>query len=264
MATPTATATKSASKQLRRAVNWLLNEGDKYKYMTPGQTNYVGMGRHPFPLNPAFRPNAPLTDKTRSEIFSLWYNNPAVWTPRQISNQYNISIKRAEAILRLKAYEARESAKNMVVQKHYVDGMEKMLGAQSKMVLSELPHEAIPHVGKPQYIAIGEETKFGPENAAKLLERLSYKKIKQSVDEKGRQSITLAQLQLEQNNKSSEAQVIAREPSLGNKRWQFMITDINRKVDVTKRQILVRDTDGTLREADSQERRQRAHKMSWY
>jgi hypothetical protein len=51
----------------------------------------------------------------------------------------------------------------ITMQTKYVEGMEKMLGAQPKMVLRELSHETVPHVDKPRYIAVSEETQFGTE-----------------------------------------------------------------------------------------------------
>ncbi|KAI8053455.1 eukaryotic mitochondrial regulator protein-domain-containing protein [Syncephalis plumigaleata] len=209
MATPTATST--TNKQLRRAVNWLLNDGVKYKHVTPGQTNYVNGNRHPFPLNPTFRPNPPLAEKTRTEIFTLWYNNPIRWTPRQISNEYNISIKRAEAILRLKAFGARQASKGVTMQTKYVE---------PKMVLRELSHETVPHVDKPRYIAVSEETQFGTEEAAKLLGRPFYSHITEEADQKGLGIITRAQLKLDVDEKDTEAKQIEHNPQLGNKRWE--------------------------------------------
>lgn len=60
----------------------------------------------PFPLNPTFRPPPPISDQLRTTIYNAYMSDPAVYTVRKLSELYNISIRRVDAILRLKGLEA--------------------------------------------------------------------------------------------------------------------------------------------------------------
>ncbi|PIA18901.1 hypothetical protein COEREDRAFT_33422, partial [Coemansia reversa NRRL 1564] len=57
-------------------------------------------GRRPFPLNPAFRPRAPLTDKIKEAIYKKYLKDPLLNTPRVLGDNYKVSIKRIEAIIK--------------------------------------------------------------------------------------------------------------------------------------------------------------------
>lgn len=66
---------------------------------------FVG-GAKPFPMNPFFIPKITISDKTRTQIYSLYKSSPEQWTPRALAEQFGISIARTDAILRLKALAA--------------------------------------------------------------------------------------------------------------------------------------------------------------
>src|SRR4051794_23140792 len=60
----------------------------------------------PYPANPSFKPPPPLSDALRSEIYKSFMDNPKENNVRELSARYNLSLKRVEAILRLKGLEA--------------------------------------------------------------------------------------------------------------------------------------------------------------
>jgi hypothetical protein len=113
---------------------WLASTGTQFKDPRPHETNYLGgsivspslfifiptlvtptlfflpcptaLTRYqPFPLNPSFKPPPPLSDRLRNLIFSEWIKNPSQNNPRTLSIRHGISIKRIEAIIRLKVHE---------------------------------------------------------------------------------------------------------------------------------------------------------------
>lgn len=59
----------------------------------------------PFPNNPLFQPRPPLSDALRQEVYEAFVSDPETWTVRKLATKYNISLKRVEAILKLKAAE---------------------------------------------------------------------------------------------------------------------------------------------------------------
>ncbi len=59
----------------------------------------------PFPLNPTFKPPTPVSDELRTIIYTFYMANPAVNGVRALAERYGLSIKRVDAILRLKGLE---------------------------------------------------------------------------------------------------------------------------------------------------------------
>ena len=51
-------------------------------------------------MNPLFKPQPPVSDAKREEIYRLFVDDRL--TPRNIADKHGISIKRTEAILKLK------------------------------------------------------------------------------------------------------------------------------------------------------------------
>ena len=59
----------------------------------------------PFPMNPSFKPPPPISDATKNEIYRRFMSNPSQHNIHELSSQYHISLKRVDAILRLKGLE---------------------------------------------------------------------------------------------------------------------------------------------------------------
>ena len=60
----------------------------------------------PFPRNPSFKPPTPLSDNLRTVIYNSYATNPTANDPHTLSIRYGISVRRVEAIIRLKQLEA--------------------------------------------------------------------------------------------------------------------------------------------------------------
>ncbi|KAI0029487.1 eukaryotic mitochondrial regulator protein-domain-containing protein, partial [Vararia minispora EC-137] len=81
----------------------------------------------PFPLNPTFRPPVPISDEVKSHIYLLFMRDPKTNSVRALSEKYHISMKRIDAILRLKGLE-QHWKKGKVLQRGFLKAMEWHLG----------------------------------------------------------------------------------------------------------------------------------------
>lgn len=59
----------------------------------------------PFPLNPSFKPPTPVSDALRNTLYESFMDNPKANSVRNLASRYHLSIKRVDAILRLKGLE---------------------------------------------------------------------------------------------------------------------------------------------------------------
>jgi hypothetical protein len=57
-------------------------------------------------MNPSFHPPVPISDAVRSQMYADYMLDPETNSVRALSQRYNISLKRVDAILRLKGLEA--------------------------------------------------------------------------------------------------------------------------------------------------------------
>ena len=64
-----------------------------------------GHRHQPFPRNPTFKPPAPLSDKLRRTIYDSYVANPVANDHHALSTRYGVSVRRIEAIIRLKQLE---------------------------------------------------------------------------------------------------------------------------------------------------------------
>jgi len=62
-------------------------------------------GYQPFPLNPSFKPPTPVSDALRNTLYQSFMANPKASSVRSLASRYHLSIKRVDAILRLKGLE---------------------------------------------------------------------------------------------------------------------------------------------------------------
>ena len=56
-------------------------------------------------MNPSFKPPPPISDKTKDFIYERYMSNPKRFNVRVLSLAFGISLKRVDAILRLKGLE---------------------------------------------------------------------------------------------------------------------------------------------------------------
>ncbi|KAG1757060.1 eukaryotic mitochondrial regulator protein-domain-containing protein [Suillus lakei] len=106
------------------------------QYRDPAPRNWLSSGT-PFPLNQSFRPPPPVSDSLRTHIYFSYMANPEANSVRALAAKHHLSIKRIDAILRLKGLE--ESwKKGKSIQTGFVQGMESILGVPQTKVFTTL------------------------------------------------------------------------------------------------------------------------------
>ncbi|KAJ3049610.1 hypothetical protein HK102_012455, partial [Quaeritorhiza haematococci] len=106
-----ATSARLRAQAKEQYEEWAENEADTYRIddergLAKMSSLFVNGSRdRPFPMNPYYIARPPVSDKTKTIIYTLYAANPREWTPRKLGVQFGISIVRVQAILRLKAVE---------------------------------------------------------------------------------------------------------------------------------------------------------------
>ncbi|KAJ1658926.1 hypothetical protein IWQ61_001912 [Dispira simplex] len=260
-ATTDTTETKPKKKLTRPSDRWLYNQ-DGYRFCEPkmGQTNYLGK-RYPFPMNPFFQPRPPTPDALREEIYKKWTEAPAKYTPRKLAQTFRLAICRIEAILKLKILEKRMVENKLPLQRDFNRNMEGLLGVSpftpgkpwNPPGSQEPPVPFVPEVGAPRFRAVDEEQTFTAEQAAQDLQRDVYVPLKAAGADAPFAFENKVEL-LKAEKTKTDHKVLGKNPVLANLRWDFMITDTNPKIPTRERVVVVRQSDGTLRQATSLER----------
>ncbi|KAJ2809123.1 hypothetical protein H4R20_000363 [Coemansia guatemalensis] len=261
---------------------WLKTEGVRFKKAIPHAVHYIEPGRRPFPLNPAFRPRSPLTDQLKEAIYKKYLEDPLRNTPRVLGDNYKVSIKRIEAILKLKAIEYHMvKHEGFVPQKKFTNGMESIMGVQKGVsVLKEVLVPTIPRISSPRFYAVPEGTSFNAEDAAEILGRKPYQEILDrlgaskpfTVDYEGldpkfaphpKKKLSNAEKKRLDSLGSETDEVIEESDVLTNRRWKFVFTDISKNSDMKDRFVLIREKDGTLKKANRDYKLKR-YGLLWY
>jgi len=84
--------------------NWLA-PGTVSTRLETGSVRCLNLRGQPFPMNPSFRPPPPIADAQREAMYRAYMSDPVKNDVRALSQRYNLSIKRVDAILRLKGLE---------------------------------------------------------------------------------------------------------------------------------------------------------------
>ncbi|KAG6868570.1 hypothetical protein C0993_001017 [Termitomyces sp. T159_Od127] len=84
------------------------------------------LGGRPFPMNPSFKPPPPVSDAVRTAIYKSYMADPIANDVRALSQKFHLSLKRVDAILRLKGMEA-DWSKGIPLQTGFRRGMEMIL-----------------------------------------------------------------------------------------------------------------------------------------
>ncbi|KAF8203788.1 eukaryotic mitochondrial regulator protein-domain-containing protein [Pholiota molesta] len=108
--------------------------GHRFQYASP----LAYLGDTPFPMNPSFRPPPPISNEQKDVMFQLYLRHPLENGPRRLAKRFNISLKRVNAIIRLKLLEQRLSMENSKLQTGFQVGMERLLGAQTHSSISDI------------------------------------------------------------------------------------------------------------------------------
>lgn len=185
-------------------------------------------------MNPLFKPTPPMSNHAKEEIYKLHRSDTTKWTPRQLGTKYNISIKRVEAILRLKHLEKEMVASGFVAQENFTRGMEQLMGVKNERsaAIVEPLTDILPQVGSPKFEAVNEDKTFTAEDAANVLKRRPLAEIKANLLEQERKNpFKLVD--------SAKGVAIKEEPvtkpvsknsAEGNARFKFSFVDTSKKV----------------------------------
>lgn len=82
---------------------FLHDTGARFKNPTK-PNNWLG-GDRPFPLNHSFKPPVPVSDALRTQIYQKFMSDPKTHSVRALAAAHGLSLKRVDAILRLKGLE---------------------------------------------------------------------------------------------------------------------------------------------------------------
>ncbi|KAJ9066610.1 hypothetical protein DSO57_1007952 [Entomophthora muscae] len=214
------------------------------------QAKYLGKYGQPFPLNPLFKHAVPLSESKKNELFKLFLNDPKKNTPRVLATAFKISIRRAEAILKLKHLEL-DMIKNKGFKPllNFETGMSKILGANDKREIEEL--EPInPKLGKPDAACA-----LGREEFTQLTEEILTSKPFSYHGLSGKDNFV---------DPEPTPAPIATDPILGShKKFNYIFSDINPNLPLSERVVLIREKNGILRKATKLEGAQQARRTDW-
>ncbi|KAL0571982.1 hypothetical protein V5O48_009984 [Marasmius crinis-equi] len=105
------------------------------QYRTAAPQQWLGR-EGPFPLNQSFKPPPPLSDTLKERMYEEYMMNPQKNNIRALSQRYHVSLKRVDAILRLKGME-KDWIKGKPLQTGFVRGMEKLLSVRTATDLAK-------------------------------------------------------------------------------------------------------------------------------
>ncbi|KAI9294575.1 hypothetical protein K502DRAFT_316846 [Neoconidiobolus thromboides FSU 785] len=258
-----------ANKMDAKVEQWLQETSSNFSIKTENPKDflpvqYLGKNNAPFPMNPFFKPHKPVSEENKKKIFDYYKQNPKVNTPRKLGNIFRLSVKRVEAILKLKSLQEElitKGKEKFILQTNFQIGMEKLLGVSNMHDKEEL-EPILPEINKPLFRAIDEEVEFGAKDAAVSLNRKPFEQVKKELaDEKPFEYHGLRGDKIPEMK--TQVKILSKDEKGSHKKYQFMFSDINPNLSLKNRQVLIRETDGTLREASLFEKKHRAKLNSW-
>lgn len=282
------TRAETLKKLESEARSWIKSaSAQRYRYCEKtGNKKYAWVGGrdHPFPLNPDFKPQAPLNDHIKEEIYKEYLSDPAQNSPRKLAEKYKLEIVRVEAILRLKALEKQMEKGHSVypIQNELCKGMEDAMDIARYRSVADYfkenrrepePARLINSVRlKPLFQLADGEDYLTPEDAAKLLQKNPYANILNRLDRqadnienfkefklkppeqlliKDKGSHTVAQGDLEQRKAASKVLEESQHLLAGT---PLLIHDTSKHRKHHKMAYYIRDEDGCLRSLTKIER----------
>ncbi|KAG0293606.1 hypothetical protein BGZ96_002560 [Linnemannia gamsii] len=229
----------------RRNFNkWLRTEGSRFATPSFSGPNYIG--ETPFPMNPLFKPTPPISNAAKEEIYKLHRSDSTKHTPRQLGTTYNISIKRVEAILRMKHLEKEMIGEGFVAQENFTKGMEQLMGVKAvrSEAITEPLVDILPQVGSPKFEAVDEDKTFTAVDAAKVLKRRPLAEIKSRMLEEERQRPfkLVDSIKGVPQVEAAPTKAVSRNSAETNPRFKFAFQDTSKNNKGT----FIREKDGTL------------------
>lgn len=216
-------------------------------------------GSYPFPYNTEFKPQPPLANNVKDQIFSTWRSDASKWTPRQLSLRYKISIERVKAVIRMKSLQAKMVSEGFLVNSKYVQAIESILGCSKATTFSEHAQALQVDLTRnmaPKLVAVPKDETFTSMDAALVLgRRLApiHAAIREEVDS-NRPFDPNPDYTIKITDKERQSLYIKKDPYEAS-RWQFVFTDTSMGSSSPKEdEFLIREKDGTLRWAHVTER----------
>ncbi|KAI9136600.1 eukaryotic mitochondrial regulator protein-domain-containing protein [Paraphysoderma sedebokerense] len=176
----------------------------------------------PFPMNPLFRPSAPIKDVTKEQIYKQHISDPKTNTARKLAMKYNISIARVEAILKSKNLERDLLNRGAVLQTDFQAGMERLLCANRLQPITEATSTEATGAEPPYLMTVEENTVFRHQDAIQLLGLPQRKKQSKN---KSVAAMTPQERERSRKDAEEENRVVSKDLDEVNRRFKFMFTD---------------------------------------
>lgn len=90
---------------------WYHGPGTKAFAEAPTGRGPFWISRTPFPMNPAFDPPPPVSQRYKDALWQLHSKDPVTFNMRLLSERFGLTLERTHAVLRLKALEAEMTAR---------------------------------------------------------------------------------------------------------------------------------------------------------
>ncbi|EJD03749.1 uncharacterized protein FOMMEDRAFT_154854 [Fomitiporia mediterranea MF3/22] len=152
---------------------WLTGPGLEYKSPKHGP-NWLGK-KYPFPMNPSFKPPPPISNRTKEHMYERFMQDPERFNVRVLSAALGISLKRVDAILRLKGME-KSWLKGKELQTGFQAGMEQILRSE------ELIMGSVPESRKDVTFADSQDQDEADDHARDRYQRLFWEPVVEEED----------------------------------------------------------------------------------
>lgn len=195
----------------------------------------VMMGKKtPFPYNPEFKPTRPISEKFRRKVYDMWASDPTMWSHRQLSSKFKISLERVEAIIKLREMQKKSLDQGIELNLDYQSSMEKLLDAR------DLPDGSFSDIEDGNANLVSKLICYKEDTV--VAHSISNGSSIPSVKNSGSSD---APLSAETCSNASETII---EKDIRSGRWNFVFIDLD-NISSQKLQIRVREKTGKLRTA---------------
>ncbi|CAL1694580.1 unnamed protein product [Somion occarium] len=216
---------------------WLNTTGKQFKEPHRPR-NWLG-GQVPFPLNPSFKPPTPASDELRSLIYTQYMANPEGNSVRALAERFGLSIKRVDAILRLKGLEEHWK-KGKQLQTGFQVGMEEILGvAQDRQTRRSLTRGA-DELGEDTTAADLQLEAEGSDSARDRYQRMFWEPVAEGKDAIVAEALDAARAYAQKHRQMSEEQ--KNDPELLGLRPSTLVID--------KVKLVIRENRPTMKFVD--------------
>ncbi|KAL1748933.1 eukaryotic mitochondrial regulator protein-domain-containing protein [Schizophyllum fasciatum] len=185
--------------------------GQKYRDVDiNNKNNWLSADKlSPFPMNPSFRPPPPISDGKKELMWTLFHQDPDANSQLALSRKFGVSLKRVDAILRLKGLEhAMKAEKPDSLQTGFQKGMEVLLGSEQAQVNAN--KYALQSMPDPTYYNQTEADQLELEENRDAQRQRYVRMYWESIPEDGREPVVPAALKHAQEDAIRHAQMAER------------------------------------------------------